>query len=96
MRDDTNTYGLAGYDFMSGVSINIRGGDGANNQAYPSEVTPVNGAVGIFDYSGFYTWGGVAYSGAYKVVYLAFGFEAINSAASRNTVMSRMMTSLGY
>jgi len=96
VRDDTNTYGLTGYDFMSGVSINISGGDGANNQAYPSEVSPVNGAVGIFDYSGSYTWGGVAYSGAYKVVYLAFGFEAINSASSRNTVMSRIMTYLGY
>lgn len=96
VRDDTNTYTLTGYDFMSGVSINISGGDGANNQAYPSEVSPVNGGVGIFDYSGSYTWGGVAYAGTYRVVYLAFGFEAINSASSRNTVMSKVMTYLGY
>lgn len=94
--DDTNTYGLTGADFLSGVSINISGGDGANNQSYPSEITPANGGVGILDYSGSYTWGGVQYAGAYKVVYFSFGFEAINSAASRNTVMQKVITWLGY
>ena len=94
--DDTNTYGLTGADFLSGVSINISGGDGANNQAYPSEITPANGGVGILDYSGSYTWGGVRYSGTYKVVYFSFGFEAINSAASRNAVMQAVISWLGY
>ena len=33
-----------------------------------------------------------ANTGTYKVVYLAFGFEAINSAADRDMVMDRVMT----
>ncbi len=34
-------------------------------------------------------------TGAYKVVYFAFGFEAINSAADRSAVMERVLTWLG-
>jgi hypothetical protein len=91
VRDDTNTYDLYGADFLNGVNITISGGDGAGNQSYPSEVSPVNGGFGIYDYAGSYTWGGVAYSGTYKVVYFSFGFEAINSASARNTVMDTVL-----
>lgn len=90
--DDTNTTSLTGADFLSGVSIAISGGDGANNQNYPSEIGLGSGAVGLFDYSGTtYTWGGLRYSGTYKVVYLSFGFEAISTAATRNAVMSGVL-----
>ncbi len=96
-RDDTNTYGLDGADFLAGVSINVSGGDGANNQSYPSEITPANGGVGVLDYTGTtYTYGGVRYAGTYKLVYFSFGFEAINSATSRNTVMQKVISWLGY
>ena len=33
---------------------------------------------------------GITYSGLYKVVYLAFGFEGVNGAFSRNEVMQRV------
>ncbi len=32
---------------------------------------------------------GITYSGAYKVVYLSFGFEGINDVNSRNTIMQK-------
>jgi subtilisin family serine protease len=92
IRDDTNTYGLTGYDILSGVNVNISGGDGANNQSYPSEIGLGSGAVGLFDYSGSYTWGGLRWEGAYKVVYFSFGYEAINSSASRTSVMDQVLT----
>jgi subtilisin family serine protease len=92
IRDDTNTYGLTGYDIMNGVNINISGTGGANNQSYPSEIGLGSGAVGLYDYSGSYTWGGLRWEGGYKVVYFSFGFEAINTSSSRNSVMSAVLT----
>jgi subtilisin family serine protease len=93
--DDTNTYALTGYDILSGVNINISGSGGANNQNYPSEIGLGSGAVGLYDYAGSYTWGGLRWQGAYKVVYFSFGFEAINTAASRTSVMNAVLNWLG-
>ncbi len=94
VADDTNVYDLAGAGIFNGTNINISGTGGANNQSYPSAVGVASGGVGIFDYSGTtYTWGGVSTdTGTYKVVYFSFGFEAINSAASRNSVMNTILT----
>ncbi len=93
VRDDTNTYALYGADFLSGDDISINGGDGAGNQSYPSEVSPVNGAFGVFDYSGSYGWGGLAVdTGTYKVVYFSFGFEAVDNSGDRNAVMDDIVT----
>jgi hypothetical protein len=95
--DDTNVTTLAGAGLLAGVSLNIAGGDGANNQSYPSEIGLGSGATGIADYTGTtYTWGGLSYSGTYKVVYYSFGFEALNSATMRNTVMQKVIAWLGY
>ncbi len=90
--DDTNTYGLTGYDILSGVNVNISGGDGANNQNWPSEIGLGSGAVGLYDYDGSYGWGGLRWEGTYKVVYFSFGYEAINAAASRNSVMNAVLS----
>jgi C1A family cysteine protease len=91
IRDDTNTYGLTGADVLSGVGVTISGSGGANNQSYPSEIGLGSGAVGVFDYDGSYTWGGLRWEGAYKVVYLSFGYEAINTASARTTVMDKVL-----
>ena len=91
IRDDTNTYGLTGYDILSGVSVTISGSGGANNQGYPSEIGLGSGAVGLFDYAGSYTWGGLRWEGAYRLVYLSFGYEAINTSAGRNSVMDALL-----
>ncbi len=92
IRDDTNTYGLTGSDIMAGANVNISAGDGANNQSYPSEIGLGSGAVGVYDYDGTYTWGGLRWEGAYRVVYFSFGFEAINAVAGRTTVMDKVLT----
>jgi len=91
VRDDTNTYDLTGYDILSGVNVTISGSGGANNQGYPSEIGLGSGAVGLFDYDGSYTWGGLRWEGAYRVVYLSFGYEAINTSADRNSVMDALL-----
>jgi hypothetical protein len=73
--------------------VTISGGDGANNQVYPSAIGLGAGAVGLYDYTGTtYTWGALRWEGAYKVVYFSFGFEAINAAATRASVMDKVLT----
>ena len=91
IRDDTNIYDLTGYDVLSGVSVTISGSGGANNQGYPSEIGLGSGSVGLFDYDGSYTWGGLRWEGAYRLVYLSFGYEAINTSADRNSVMDAVL-----
>ncbi len=92
ITDDTNVLSLTGADIMSGVNISISGGDGANNQSYPSAIGLGAGSVGLFDYTGTtYTWGALRWEGAYRVVYFSFGFEAISTAANRTAVMGAVM-----
>ncbi|MDI6807636.1 MAG: S8 family serine peptidase [Candidatus Eisenbacteria bacterium] len=105
-----------------GFAFNIKGGDGANNQAYPSEIDPIAPAQRAFVYdptvpksaaAGYSGVGkeqlqtnGIISSGTagltfdndiYKLVYLAFGFEAIANATTRGMVMDRVLDWLqGY
>jgi hypothetical protein len=90
--DDTNTYLLTGHDILSDVDATISGGDGANNQDFPSEIGMGSGAVGLYDYDGSYTWGALRWEGAYRLVYCSFGYEAINAASSRTAVMDAVLT----
>jgi len=93
VADDTNVTTLTGYDIMAGADATITGGDGASNQSYPSAIGLGSGAVGLYDYTGTtYTWGALRWEGTYRVVYFAFGFEAISAAATRATVMSNVLT----
>jgi hypothetical protein len=142
VQDDTDLYGLHGISgdpISDGLYLAISGGDGANNQYYPSEIDPIAPAVSIFTYDPSATTAlgepilteevrakperrfeepylertgkpkklkegagvqGIVSSGTgairvdtgtYKVVYFAFGFEAINSAADRQLVMERVL-----
>jgi hypothetical protein len=90
--DDTNTYLLTGHDIVSDVDATISGGDGADNQDYPSEIGLGGGAVGLYDYDGSHTWGALRWEGAYRLVYCSFGYEAINAASSRTAVMDAVLT----
>ncbi len=95
--DDTNDTALVGLGYLTGLNPSISGGDGANNQDWPSDISPRAGAVAVMDYSNAaHLYAGVAYtSTTYRTVYFAFGFEAINTAAMRSEVMSRTLSYLG-
>jgi hypothetical protein len=94
LRDDTNIYyvdGVPGDPVSDGLTLHIAGGDGANNQQYPSEIEAYDeDATEIF----YYQADGAGAiraedtdSGA-KIVYLAFGFEAIDNPPDRTALMS--------
>lgn len=105
----------------AGFAFDIKGGTGANNQAYPSEIDPIYPARTAFLYdpavlpSGLVnhdlgkgqieataiqssgTAGLTVDTGVYKLVYFAFGFEAIATEYDRTGVMARVLDwLLGY
>ena len=95
IADDTNDMtlvGVAGDPIGDGLALTISGGDGANNQDYPDDIDPLGaGASVILTYNLNINAGIKADNGVHKVVYLAFGFEAINSPATRALLMQRIV-----
>jgi len=89
--DDTNMLnleGVPGDPIADGLSLSISGGDGADNQEYPSDIDPRDEyASTILTYDASRNGAIKADTGVYKVVYLAFGFEAIDNAADRAALM---------
>ncbi len=86
--------GVPGDPIGDGLTIGISGGDGANNQYLPDIIQPKlfdENASEVFQYASTRYGAIKADTGVYKAVYFAFGFEAINNEADRNTVMSRVM-----
>jgi hypothetical protein len=93
--DDSGSRELAGASFLSGLTVTIEGGDGANNQVDPSEITVVEDGVGVFRYTDDSNWGATAFANeTYRVVYFAFGFEGINTAADRQKVLAYVLNYL--
>ena len=100
---NTVVEGIDGEPISDGLTLNISGGDGADNQSSPSVVAPrSDGAVAYptFYYGG--TQDAAAVSSVWfpalpdsgvsvRVSYFAFGFEGINSQSDRNTVAQRVI-----
>jgi hypothetical protein len=95
INDDTNDmtlYGEPADPIGDGLSINIGGGDGANNETYPSDIDPRDAAASIvLRYDATRNGGIKVDTGTYRLVYFAFGFEAINTPEHRALVMQRVI-----
>ena len=95
INDDTNDYTLDGVPddpISDGLALTINGGDGANNQEFPSDIDPrVEYASTIFTYDTSRNGAIKADTGGYRVVYFAFGYEAINNPDDRAVVMQRIV-----
>ena len=91
-RDDTNIYNVTGVSrtiFDSAFYL-LNGSDSANNNNYPDEIRPYNGSSLILYYDADSTIGAaVSYDREYRLVYMAFPFEAINGSANRADAMQR-------
>jgi len=94
--DNTSISGVEGDPITDGMSFNIAGGDGANNQQYPSIIDPYDDAAStMLTYS---TGQGAAVRAEkddYRVVYLAFGYEAIDNPTSRRELLEKSLDWLG-
>jgi len=95
IADDTNDYtldGVTGDPISDGIDLVIQGGDGAGNQEYPDDIDPRDAtAKVIWSYDANRNGGVRVDTGFNKVVYLSFGFEAIDNAIDRRAVMQRSM-----
>jgi C1A family cysteine protease len=89
----------SGYESLTGTPgdpigndlyFGINGGDGSRAQAWPSRIDEVDGSVGILSYNTD-VLGAVRWGGSHKVVYFAFGIEAINTAPDRELAISRSL-----
>jgi subtilisin family serine protease len=99
VRDDAGSRSLVGAagDVMDGLSFDIKGSGGANNQLWPDEiaVTDPDYAAPILNYRGDGLGGEkIGQCLPYRAVMLSFGYEAINDAASRRAVMARSLAYL--
>ncbi len=80
--------GIAGDPIADGLAFDLGGGSGSCAQDYPSAVAPRGGAQPILAYAD--NWhGALRYDGDYRVVYFAFGLEAINDDAAREQLLQR-------
>jgi len=95
VADDAATYNAAGVagSIFSGVSVTFDNGAQFYNVDYPDRIAPLGGATAALNYA---TGGAAAIqhtdagTGS-QLVMLAFPFETITSAATRNTVMARVI-----
>jgi hypothetical protein len=88
-----NIWGFEGDPISDGLTFSIVGGDGANNQTRQSSQDPADQyAQPLFDWEVGPSQGGFPAlriaTDTYKVVYLGFGFEAIDNAADRDALMA--------
>ncbi|HII07940.1 MAG TPA: hypothetical protein HA349_11705 [Methanotrichaceae archaeon] len=98
VKDSTGVYtleGVSGDPISDGMTVGISGGDGANSQYWPSEILPITAyATEIFYYQNDGCAAVRVDTGTYKVVYLAFGFEAINKSSDRDEIIRRVVSEL--
>ena len=83
-----------GGELFAGLSFGIQGGDGAGNQFYPDEIEVANPdyAASVLRYQGDGSAGQrVGLCLPHRVLYLSFGFEAIDSRMDRQQVMDRAL-----
>ena len=83
--------GVTDDPISDGLVFAIEGGDGANNQSYPSKIEPFGDGLLCMQYNQQASAGVHLAAGTFKTVYFAFGFEGIATQADRDLVMSRVL-----
>ncbi|HEY3296656.1 MAG TPA: Omp28-related outer membrane protein [bacterium] len=90
-----NVTGVSGNAISDGLDLAVIGGDGASNQTRQNKIHALDSyATPIWNWQGVTgdTCAAVQVeTPVYKLVFMAFGFEAISSAANRNAVMGRIV-----
>jgi hypothetical protein len=93
--NDFSLDGLPGDPIGAGQTYIILGSGGANNQDSPDVITaapPAQAAI-VYDIANQANQAAIYYSGVYRLVYFAFGWEGINDQgpAKRKEVMERVL-----
>lgn len=96
VQDDSGANAVtgAGGEPFDGLSLSLSGGDGADNQYSPDVIAVADSDFGrpLLYYTGNTLAGlHVGLCVPYRAMFLSFGFEGINSAADRRTVMEQAL-----
>jgi len=93
---DYSLQGITGDPIGAGEVFIILGSGGANNQDSPDVITALSGAQPaiLYEASNQTNQAAIYFSGTYRLVYFAFGWEGINNLgpAKREAVMDRVLT----
>ena len=92
--DDTNIDSVTGEigSIFEGITYYLSDGDGASNNNYPSDIAPTGGSILALYYGTDPSLGAaIQYDDAFRLVYFAFPFEAINTADDRRDCMQRIL-----
>jgi len=99
VQNSSNDYsldGVLGDPIGAGENFIILGSGGANNQNSPDVITAISPAQSsiLYENSNQLNQAAISYSGLYRLVYFAFGWEGINDLgpAKRRSVMERVLT----
>jgi len=104
LKDSATLYDTSGVMYVHGISRDfisdgfnfpVSGGDGADNMGRMNVIQPIAGATPFFYYGkvGTQECAALRYSkNPWGVVFLAFGFEAIDSTSRRVELMNRILT----
>jgi len=88
-------YGVEGDPISNGMSFNIHGGTGANNQTRQADLDPLDEPATFFltyDADSFEHNAALRIeTPTYRAVYLGFGFEAIADEYNRNLLMANIL-----
>ncbi len=95
VADDTASRTVIGKGPFEGLSANITGGNGANNQISPDVILSANPHLAdvVWEYGNGSGAGLGAYLCAdYRALFWAFGYEGLASTEARNEVLQRAIT----
>lgn len=92
--DSGGTFKLTGEGLFAGQEFSLNGTDCANNQIFIDDIVPGTGAETIFKYDNGKPAGIFVDNKMYRLVYTAFGIEAINGTANRAEVIKKIVSAL--
>jgi hypothetical protein len=96
VADSAGVYGATGVagSIFAGISLAFdNGSSGTYNVNAADRITPLNGSTAAMNYSGGSNGAAIQYANPNggRVVYMAFPFETITTAANRNAVMAAVL-----
>ena len=94
--DSGGTTKLSGMDAFAGRDYSLNGADSANNQIFLDDIAPRDGATPIFKYDNQKIAGVLVKTPEYRVIYLAFGLEAVTGVNERAEIISKALKLLPF
>jgi len=94
--DSGGTTRLSGLNEFAGKSYSLNGEDSANNQIFLDDIAPRDGAAPIFKYDNEKIAGVLVKTAGYRLIYLAFGLEAVTGVSERAEIISKALKLLPF